>query len=66
MKLNNDKEFQGKSLFKPRNNSATNPQLLVYLEADSFDASRGCIMLRCAEVTSKVVLYKSRGLSLSH
>ncbi|EER92040.1 hypothetical protein BDA96_01G343300 [Sorghum bicolor] len=63
VKLGNGEEFHGESLFQPRNNSAADPLPLVYPGADGFDASRDCSVLRGAEVTGKVVLCESRGLS---
>jgi subtilisin family serine protease len=63
VRLGNGEEFHGESLFQPRNNSAADPLPLVYPGADGFDASRDCSVLRGAEVTGKVVLCESRGLS---
>ncbi|XP_066347773.1 subtilisin-like protease 4 [Miscanthus floridulus] len=50
VKLGNDEEFHGESLFQPRNNSAADPLPLVYPDAKGFDASCDCSVLRGAEV----------------
>ncbi|XP_066358035.1 subtilisin-like protease 3 [Miscanthus floridulus] len=63
VKLGNGEEFHGESLFQLRNNSAANPLPLVYPGADGFDASHDCSVLCGAEMTGKVVLCESRGLS---
>ncbi|GJM91276.1 hypothetical protein PR202_ga07638 [Eleusine coracana subsp. coracana] len=63
VKLGNGQEFHGESLFQPGNNSAQNPLPLVFPGADGSDTSRDCSVLRDTEVTGKVVLCESRGLS---